>query len=592
MELEQSLDLTYVKLEEMKKKLDELDENVESVYEGINGETLNTINSKVDSVTNVTNTIKTNIDNLQGDVSEIKENANNNSNINEIKTNVDDIKTSIETIKTSSENLGTIKDDVTNIKSDITELKSNVITINANSTTTNSNTATIKNNVDNIKTGLDKITSNIANREFGNEVIQKLDEILKNVSLNNNQDTFEEDPYKLDLEYTTKLEQHRNPTNKVHLEFNNQFQTKKFIYRVLAHCEDNVASFKIKINYTSSIDTYIWLTNYQNSEDYDLPAGTNANFELELKNQTLTNNKLHFILQFMNNNQLITINSISIDLEGNNIYVPETKKYKINHSSNHLIITKVENNNGYYLDIDKKNALTPSILKQNYVLSRENVIDYDRIYDVIMSKNKWFSLNPVEFYINYQRNIVYDNANNYKSYETYNYLYDKVAFGYTASKIYASTIWAYWGNKANWGLLNPSESQTYFNESNGYFKEDLTANCAMVCEPNRFDYLDRSAFIVETIDGMNYFYLPDKCNIEVGYGKFATAFYDKDNALKINIYMNDNGYCVKKVLLLNDEKTSATIVSQRIIGTYDAYFETSSNVYFVEKNKKLYMYKN
>jgi len=113
----------------------------------------------------------------------------------------------------------------------------------------------------------------------------------------------------------------------------------------------------------------------------------------------------------------------------------------------------------------------------------------------------------------------------------------------------------------------------------------------MVQEMKGFDLAEKRAYIITDIKGINFFYkLNMTTALNIGYGKNVTAYYDKENDNLIHIYMNDGGYCVRKNVVLSEDGTTATLLSQNIIGTYDTYFETPSDVYIVEKDGNLYAF--
>lgn len=669
MELEQSLDLTYVKLEEMKKKLDELDENVESVYEGINGETLNTINSKVDSVTNVTNTIKTNIDNLQGDVSEIKENANNNSNINEIKTNVNDIKTSVETIKTSSENLGTIKDDVTNIKS-------NVNTINTNSGTIKTDVESVKSIVENLQTDLDNldtkstnIKTNVDNIITNNTSIsnkvdgidEKIDEIktkvensttpedmATNTELNNkttkiignNDDVdltkiydkidemtnylgknpvpmpFEDDPYKLNEEFTgyNDAETYRTSDSFecIYPYTINECGSNGYYYLTYfgVYCEDETYTVKFTADIEVPEDMKIEIIQQGNYLNDTKNIFLNVTTGRNLINETMTFTKRednYIRIRFTKANA--KINSYKIELFGKNASITtKPYKYKVFCKNDKILISKYQNNSGYYLEL-KTDELSPEKLKKKYELAYNGIKDFNAVYGTyyysLSTKTNIFTKIICKDFITVDgyNKVQTETGDIIKAWSAGLSLncacIDKAS--------YSSFIRGYFISLSSDGKFRYTATSGTIDGTIDNTQIESLINKAFRPAPinDMYDLVLISGYDWSTIarktDGTNVLYLDYKNNsvtLDLGFGENVTAYYEKNNRNCINVYMKVGTKMVKKVVNITettDEENvttkSAEIVSQNVIGTYDFYFETTSNCYFVVKDDELYLFK-
>lgn len=608
MEIKQTVDLTYNKVDEIDKKINRVLVKSSSANDETklneNSTKLNEIATTTDTISTTTNEINTNICSINNEISE------QSTTINQIDTKVDEINTKTQNIETINSNVGeilssnaenstkieNIKTKVDTLSSDIETISTNInsintqtqnlTTINNNITTINSNTATTNNNVSTIKSNVEKITNRLPSGNYNNEVIQKLDEILKTVKQNANEDTFETDPYKLDMEYTGKIETDRNPNNYDFFETTKTFETHYGIFFArCAHCSSSTFNIKIEVSFTSTTNFNLTCrSNCFNNTTQSYQLGTNT-FTFNKENVTVVNDR---IIVHLEANKEITIHSIKLELWGDNmIILPKRKKYKVSYSLDKIIISKTENDNGYYMILNS-NALYPDLLNQEYTLGQENVLDFCIGYDwynylgfkkcAMGLYSAFITLDCV--LMSYYDGVYYPGKSNESSLIC--------TFGYFNERAYISYL----------GIDNLTPTQFYMKKSSYIdpiylrLEQGNVGDSFVICDMSKFDSSIVNAQILTTIQGKIYFAFNSNYNIEIGYGKNATGVYDPNDPLKAHVYFNDGGYCVKVVIGFNAEHTELQILSRRIIGTYDTYFETNSNVYLVEKNGELYMFKN
>lgn len=586
-----TIDKTMNEVKELQEKdsltLNEIDNNVKKILKfGTGGAVdLTEVITEIDNNATKLSTIETNICSIDVKLDE------NSTKTTEISDKIDDLSTNLSEITTKS---NTINEKVENIDSNVETIitqTENLTTMNNNITTINSNTATTNNNVSTIKTNVEKITNSLPSGNYNNEVIQKLDEILKTVKQNANEETFTDDPYKLDMEYTGKIEEHRNPTNYDCIEFIGDFETNGYFCSFIADCEDETFSFNVDITYTlqnptSSIHKFMIAGSFPD-QFIDIETGTHT-LNITKEDITLKDNKIVFLINTYNK---ITVHHVKVQLYANNVLiVPKKQKFKVRNAYDKITLIKFENNNAYYKILDKTDALNPSMLNSQYVLGAEKVIDYDYSFNVVSFLNKKYALEPYIMKIDFAQDYYYDFASGHvagseKSYPCHScnlgyFKTDGTSYGTIIGAFSINAVYPYYAY-----FSGTSESKNRI-----MFKGKEICASVLVEDLSLFDNTNKTAYIFTTAKGINYLYINNSCNLEIGYGKNVTAYYDKENYNKINVYMNDNDYCVKTVLLLNDTKTGASVVSKKIIGTYDAYFETCSNVYFIEKKGELYMY--
>ena len=583
MEIQQALDLTYVKVEEVQKKLENISNNLEDTESMLNGTTVNEIKTKVTETNNNLNEISSTINSLGTSNEELATKINANS-------------TKLDTIIENQTGSGVseeLQTSITSTNETCNNISSKVDTINNNTTTINSNTATTNNNVNSIKKTIELIKDNMSLNYESKAINQKLDEIIKKITTDSGDTLFTADPYKLDLEYTTKLEEHRNPTNKDFFEIaeETEYPKSSYLFNIIADCEGSTFDFNLTLSYTvpdSEIEKKISLRSNSKEEFLNIESGTKT-ININRKNITVKDNCILFdILTYAQ----MTVHYLKIELLCDNVIIlPKRKKYKVRNAYDKIAISKIENKKAYYLILDKTKALYPALLNQEYVLDEENVIDYDYSIDTMEYLNKKYSIEPYKCKINTAMRYSSNYANGLVTASEPKMPSLTCNIGYNNLKGFWSSVLEFFGPNSPFAYISNMTTTSELRNRLMYKNNELCSS-GLVEDLTRFNNEYKIAYVITTIKGYNHIYINNNCCGEIGYGKNVTAYYDKDNPNKINMYMNDNGYCVKYILLINNDKTSITTLSKKIIGSYDAYFETNSDIYFVEKNGQLFMYKN
>lgn len=552
MDINQSTELSYIKLTELDTKVNELLD----VVTDSNPENSTTLKE-------LTNEIKTNTELIKGKVNSVIDALNSGPEV-----------------------------DTSNIETQLTEVSSAINDMDAKVTTINSNVSTIYNNTSLMKSDVTKMKENMSTNTQGQEINGKLDELLRRITLNNEEEYFEEDPFKLDLEYTERLEGDRNPSNYDYYEQTKDFETNKGIYIALADSEDTKYSYKMTLTFSCDTSCTICSYDLKTRNYYNYEAGTHT-ITFSATDKEITEERIAVGFYVQSTGATITVHHFKFEVWANNVIILNRKtKYKVYNSVENIAISKVENHDGYYLVLDKNN-LTPSKLKQEYTLGCEGVKDFS--YGFI---TKTFYTNTKDFHkiktatrLNYKHYASFDN--DYYVYNVGSTFVYNISLGYSdTSNLCMSSI----------GCEDSSQPYLFFIKTNAISSSRLKAStflpknivdCCSVMDMGFYTFDDKQASVVTDYKGNNYLYFySTKYYLPIGYGKNATAFYYKDNLNFINIYLNDNGYCVKYVVQVAEDKLSAEVLTKKIIGTYDAYHETSSDVYFVEKDQQLYMFKN
>lgn len=556
MEIEQTTELTYTKVEDIDKKINEI----------------------LDMVTDSKPESSTTLKEL----------------VNEIKSDTDNLETKVDTILENQASGGNF--DTTNLENQINEIKTNFNSLNTNIdemnndiTTTNSNVATNKNNINSIKSTVESIQDKMPSTIDNNSMKQKLDEILRYIKKEDGAEEFTDDPFKLDLEYSERLELHRNPSNYDFIEINGDREIRKYILILMANCEGTTFDYNITFTFTCTEQVNLSYFTSFDSPGQTFQAGTHT-VNKSGKDITIKNNKILFNYYKTGGN--MTLHYLKFEIFGNNaIIIPKRNKFKVCNCLNKISINKVENNNGYYLVLDSNDTLTPDLLKQTYTLGASNVRDICYTFNFYESMNQKYIIAPYLCYVsdNYYFNSDYGNGYNVYEYTSLPCLDCSVGY-FDKSYMHGCSTMLY-------STLHPcaytfKTHQTVNDRNTVSTSLSYTiANTIAVNDLNINDNTEKRACILTNFNGINYLYYYNNILLELGYGKYPTAYFDKENPLKINAYLNDNGYCVKYIIILSSDKKSAQIISKKIIGTYDAYFETNSDIYLVEKGNELYMFK-
>lgn len=585
MEIEQTLDLTYVKLDEMKKKLDDLEDNLENVNNTFNGESINNIETKTTEIKNNIETLKTNVDLL--------------------KTSTETISTNNATIKTNSEELKTAVD---SIDGKIDEIKTKVSNINS---TTDAVTST----------ELANKTSRIIGEGDVDltKIYNKIDNITNSLIQNNNE-PFTTDPYKLDQEFTgyTPGQTVFNTTDYVECtksfvindeEHNANYyvaylgiycEGETFDAKVIIDVETTVTNAKLEISFPNT--TIGTGTTYK--QQVELSEGRNIKSEtIESVNVSTSGN--YIVVKIINGNKA-KVNSFKIEVTGTNICIlTKPHKYKVFCKYDETIISKLEDHNAYTLKL-KTDDLNPGTLKSTFSLARENVKDFYEVISTYKHQNEgcfracycqgFLTLSgvkcvqvadlPVYKHKRYGGAEVFamrENADNYK---------------------FCFMIYMCYYSNTNVILNSNSSILNNVSDYNTPIKTvDNIANLCFVYDINKKDSYFYPCVIIATFKNCtNYMYLKFPSTLyqlDLGVGRNVTAYHDATDYNIIYVYMKVGDKMVKKTVQMtistNDSGTeirSGEIIEQKIIGTYDYYFETQGNKYIVVKDNKLYVYTN
>lgn len=554
MDINQSTELSYVKINEIDTKVNEI---LDMVTDS-NPESSTTLKE-------LTNEIKTKTTNIENKVTTILE---NNNNVPEI--------------------------DTSTLETQVAEMSSKIADMDTKVTTINSNASTINRNVGLINTDVTKIKDNYSTRFQVETINGKLDKLLKRVTIDNYEE-FTEDPYKLNLDYTERLEINRNPDNYDCKEINYEFVTKNSIVTMIGDCDSNTFSYNITFTFTTTEDfLYVYFrTQAKTISQYIRGAGTHT-ITFSESDIEKPNGRIIYALYVSGNE--ITVHNVKCEIWGTNAKIfGDTPKYKIFNGVNYIAISKCENNKGYYLSLDKLN-LHPGLLKEEYILAEENVKDFAYGYVTIKHAGIYKDYTCFRNYVKLDNIYVAVYGEDYHKYQMgSSYPAAMCSLGYyDGTNMYGTYLYSSSYAYPTASLFRHGDNTQYATTSSVCKQEcSYIASISNLNPKNRFSLFSG---IVTDLKGINYLFISNsnnqKFSLEIGYGKNATAFYDKDNPLNIRVYLNDNGYCVKYNILLNEDKTSAIILNNKIIGTYDYYYETDSDVYFVEKDKQLYMFKN
>ena len=510
----QTNELTYTKVNDIDLKLNE----VLDLVTDINPESSTTLKD-------LTSQVKTTTDSINTKVTKIKENTENlladhttlHTNISIVNSNLEDLSSSATTIMQTSENNSTkldtiiqnlenqtdtdntsvdfssIEEKIDNVNANINTINSNISSMENDVTTTNSNVATNKNNITSIKTTVEKIEDKIPNEQHYNVIDSKLNEILKTVKSIKGEETFVDDPYKLNLPYNGRIEINRNPNNYDFYEITKEYETIFYFFPIMAHCTSETFSYKFEITFTCATDTRLRFNSNFKNQYKDFSSGTHT-FSLSGENIKVVNDKILFSSYAF---ESIVVHHIKMELFGDNmIILPRKRKHKVKFALNKIIITKVENNNGYYLELDKNHALTPNMLNQEFILDVENVKDYDRSYDFTTYRKVKYSLAPIRTYVSLDSKL-------YHSYGIEGFNFDKSIATFSCDLGYYNGNNSILGTlayhtelepRSNFYTVSSTLSRSYLNLEAGNVAEEI-----MLIDTTRFDNTNKTAHVITNI---------------------------------------------------------------------------------------------
>lgn len=584
MDIQQTIDLTYTKVDEINEKVNRVLTRTNTSSNSTNVESkLNENSTKLDELNTTTNEINTNIDSINENLTEIE------TNVNEINTKLNNLETNItEVLSSSEENATKIEKIDTNVETIVSQTE-NLVTMNNNITTINSNTATTNNNVLTIKTDVQDLKTAMANTYFNNKIEQSLDRIINYINAQENKNTFQTDPYALDLPYSEKLTTNRNPSNKDYYSIDEEFTSKAkgTFFLALIYCAGTTMDLKFQVSFTCSESvTLNFIIANQTTKEVEFEAGTHS-YTLELSNVSVWDNRSVF--NFKNTTEIV-VHSIQLELSGEQIlYLNRQRKYQLCYSPGKIVVNKFENFKGYHLILDNIESLSPDMLEKPYTLAAEKVVSYGMNYYMCGVYGKYIPYGEMRSWVNLSHDygINYNNGNyTFKSNSSYSFVYSNMCC-YMDSYVREATTVLNNSITISGAIMSHSSTSTFAELAD---PKHLVSSI-IAADLNRFDTVKRTYYVLEDFAGNNYVNLKAGVRVPIGFGKNATAFLDAENDKLLHIYLNDNGYCVKKDCLIGENLSGLEILNQKIIGTYDFYFETNSDVYFVVKNNELLMFK-
>lgn len=646
MDIEQKTDLTYIRVEEIDKKINKVISDVNNLSpfsdDSNNSEKITTLVSDTTTIKTQNTNIKTDTEKISADTTKLKSDLEDlttwteNNSVTAVKEKVDDISTKVDYIKNKDNE---IKSATENIKIDTEGImtrcdgqsaKLDQILQNQQNTPQidpTSITSTIVGesevNLTNLNSKIETTKSDIKGSDDIDltEINNKLNSLSTYFEDNPIPEKFEEDPFKLNQDYTgyTPGETTFNTTDSIEITkpyiLNDEGQNSNlnistigiycegetFNAKVILDVETIVSNAKLVVNF---LDTKIDSTNYTYRRT-SLVEGRNIISET-FENVAVLNNGSYIRVSILQGNKS-KINSIKIEVTGKNIAIlTRPFKYKVFSKYGETIISKIENYNGYSLTL-KTNDITPASLKKNYVLEEENVRDYVKIVGsyTYVNSNIFIKGPKCQAFLTLDGRkcsttggILYKYSNASDSCETC-YAVDNAS---AHEFMYNAYTDKFHDNKLRL-MVHAQIINGFNNPLNVSFCQFTVANFAFVQDCyNALQYRNLSA-VVTNKDGTNQLKIIISDNnsgtVDLGIGRNVTAFYDETNKNLIYVYMKVGDKMVKKSVLLttstdeeNNTVTTGAIIEQKIIGTYDVFYETNSDKYFVIKNNNLYVFKN
>ncbi|MGN1208134.1 MAG: hypothetical protein ACI4TI_01555 [Christensenellales bacterium] len=427
---------------------------------------------------------------------------------------------------------------------------------------------------------------------------------------------FQEDPFKLDEEYVgyTPGGTTFNTTDSIEclksftMNNENGKNASNYLRFFSVYCEGDTFNVKIYCDLETETETTLELefsnttigTTSITKKSYPIAVGRNIINEIieDVNVSTLGN---YVKIKF--NKKGITVNSYKIEVVGKNVKIlSKPSKFKVFSKNGTTLISKLEDNNGYCLELDS-NKLNPANLEKSFKLVKENVIDFGAIFGKYKYNTLTFNSPLCYSYIDLE-GAPFNKVGNS----------DTLLF----PTIYKSENLSLQDNTNTYAFF-----KNFFIEMNSYIRLAYGKNTITSTSDYSFliasqDDISRITTIIdnynETVatasdkiilmkkDGTNMLYFKISSSatmLDLGKGTNVTAYFDKNTNKLVRVYMKIGDKMVRKTVLFetttDDSGSSSetgTIIEQKIIGTYDFYFETENECYFVVKDDKIYMFKN
>ena len=431
---------------------------------------------------------------------------------------------------------------------------------------------------------------------------------------NTEQLPFETDIYALDQEFTgydntivysTSDSLECNFPYSINESSNNSY---RYLEYLAIYCEDSTYSLTFE-GVLKSIQTDCCLnvvfpnTTYgdgiENTYEVKLnPGMNNLSFTIENIKMTSTYN----YVQFLFTNTSVKMQNYKIEVFGKNIKIlNKPYKYKIFSQDDCTIISKVENNKAFEKTLKTSN-LNPVQLTTPYELIKENVRDFfsyrsvfstSGISSPIFFTKIWTDLSGALWIKNLDlapyRCTIFNFSSICRACDTIGDKYTGITYSLSLSYgriVLVKAITDFKSYSSNIYLTSSLETIGNF---------ALVYDCHNLCKEIKY------IFITTLTDCNNYLYLDFKSTfpaLNLGFGQNVTAYFDKNSQNIIYVYMKVGNYMVKKTVeistVTNDDGTESqnmTITNVKVIGTYDFYFETNTDVYFIVKDGTLKMFK-
>ena len=471
----------------------------------------------------------------------------------------------------------------------------------------------------NIK-GTDDVDLTLINENINN--IKNLNNALINyINLDPLPQVWEDDPYKLDADFTgyTAGETTFNTTDsfeitKPYILNENGNNYAYYLAYVGVYCESETfdVKFTADLNLTDASTLRIecpegYLDGTTKTyKTISLSAGKNIVCETSTVIVSPKGNWVFFKLPGAGT----TVSSVKVEVFGKNVCIlNKPQNYKIFSKNGETIISKLENHNGYVLKLDN-NKLNPVDLTKDYELYVENIKDfhcirnhYDYYIDISMIVPGFLCLSIVDL-DGYGRQRLDKATNMRKIASSGIFMSNCKAFDLTQKtnlyECFYVGIQGVAGNQLWFSTLNQGSTasvnglnDTYYLIANFAVVEDNFDVCYLKYNEAKTVQVHKNGHVV-----LQYSLENQSETIDLGIGRNVSAYYDKTDKNKIYVYMKVGDKMVKKTVEIcdnTDENGTVThsfnIIEQKIIGTYDYYFETPTDKYFVVKNNQLYMFK-